>query len=163
MQFNKDKAKTSIALISFLLIGFISGMNYDETVVEHQLTYNDKEGTGILHEHHAFNPDRQVTYTGTLQVGNYTVHFDTEANNDNLKGSTAGYTYAGGKKEIWIETNKTAAQIESICDHEVFHERFPKFEHPEGKAKYTDPVYMYSDQAYIWQCDLATYAALQNQ
>lgn len=147
-----------------LLLGivFYAGLSVGEFKVLNELgdyKYSELQPD----EKHNFNPNRTVDYEGTIYVGNYTIHFQTEEQNKHLNGSTIGYTYPGDEKEIWIETGHSAAEIESTCDHEVFHELFPRFRHSEGEAKFSDPIYKYSDDARIWECDLAVQVALAKQ
>lgn len=47
---------------------------------------------------------------------------------------------------------ETAGAVESICDHEMAHQLFPKFKHPDNQVK-EDPIYRYSNDMEIELCD----------
>lgn len=164
-QINKKQFASIISTLALVAIGafglgYDTGKMYQPEEVNHSVNYNWEAPD----EKHNFDPQKTVTYTGTLNVGGYTMHFLTENQSKALEGPTIGFTFPqDGKKEIWIQTNRPAADIEETCDHEVFHELFPQFRHPEGTEKFTDPIYTYSDDANIAACDLAVEIALENQ
>lgn len=154
-----DKTRFGLLAIvvgSSLAIGYGMGV----TSEKHDLKYAFQTPGGEIHN---FDPYREVNYAGSMKVGEYVIHFQKAEQNENLKGQTTGYTYPGGKKEIWIKTGRSAEEIEATCDHEVFHEEFSKFRHPEGDAKFSDPIYKYSDDARIVECDIAVEVALASQ
>jgi len=156
-------AKTGLVLCG-LSLAFGLGVKYDGVTVNHETDYNYLDNNSDFQEHHNFDPHKEVNYTGTLEVDGVEIHFETEEMNDVFKNSTTiGYTYSGGKEEIWIKTGRVASRIESICDHERFHEMFPNFSHPDGEEKFDDPIYEYSDDANIVTCDLAVEIALERQ
>jgi len=60
-----------------------------------------------------------------------------------------------------LESGGSAGNVEGSCDHELAHNFFPMFDHPEGGEKFDDPIYNYSDDMDIELCDMMVARALE--
>lgn len=91
-----------------------------------------------------------IQSTANYSINNYSISLEKDV------GDRVGFTWTNNNT-IKIETNRTIQEIHESCNHEVTHNLFPKFEHPEGEAKYSDPIYVYSEDLKIETCDQLIY------
>lgn len=108
---------------------------------------------------HIQDPDQAVTFTGSFTLGGYHFKFQEELGSEG-KYSTRAFTWTHNDTVV-LENGWSAKTIEGSCDHELAHNFFPDFDHPEGEEKFDDPIYNYSDDMDIELCDRAIAKALE--
>jgi len=153
----KDTTETAIALVCMLtMFGLGFYLNDGD-----QITYEVEQGD-LSYQH--------INYTGEIRRGPYRFEFKKHIEPPERYGNQTVVIYGEIDTDlniIKIRTGRSAENIVETCRHEIVHDYFPDYRHPDftkpRHVRSDDPVYRLEDKVDFGICEDVAAHALNHQ